>query len=188
MLNLLPLAQVPRKAGAKLQHFHETNKSFAKFYIIKMHFSPKSDRLSNLQGGAGGAEPLHLVGREMGREGIEDTLMVLVEPVDFLWQHHLKDDRSLVDGTEGERLELQELAELRFLIGHDEQGVLRTGTTTARQIDARLISDGHTCHQWGGLPLHSELVRSLMDIQIGAHTVTCAMQVVHMAFQDMLPR
>ena len=38
MLNLLPLAQVPRKAGAKLQHFHETSKSFAKFYIIKMHF------------------------------------------------------------------------------------------------------------------------------------------------------
>jgi hypothetical protein len=34
MLNLLPRAQVPRKAGAKLQHFHETNKSFAKFYLI----------------------------------------------------------------------------------------------------------------------------------------------------------
>ena len=34
MLNLLLQAQVPRKAGAKLQHFHETNKSFAKFYLI----------------------------------------------------------------------------------------------------------------------------------------------------------
>ena len=33
MLNLTLRAQVPRKAGAKLQHFHEMSKSFAKFYI-----------------------------------------------------------------------------------------------------------------------------------------------------------
>ena len=38
MLNFMPRAQVPRKAGAKLQQFHEMNKSFAKFYLIMMHF------------------------------------------------------------------------------------------------------------------------------------------------------
>jgi hypothetical protein len=44
MLNLTLRAQVPQKAGAKLQHFHETNKSFAKFYITTVHFLPKALR------------------------------------------------------------------------------------------------------------------------------------------------
>jgi len=38
MLNFMPRAQVPRKAGAKLQQFREMNKSFAEFYIIMIHF------------------------------------------------------------------------------------------------------------------------------------------------------
>ena len=32
MLNLLPRAQVPRKAGAKLQQFHESTKYLSFFY------------------------------------------------------------------------------------------------------------------------------------------------------------
>ena len=39
MLNLLLRAQVPRKAGAKLQLFYELSKSFAKFYSKSLIFS-----------------------------------------------------------------------------------------------------------------------------------------------------
>ena len=42
----------------------------------------------------------------MGRKGVEDVLVVVVEPGDFLRQEHIDEDRRLVDGTEGERLEL----------------------------------------------------------------------------------
>jgi hypothetical protein len=38
----------------------------------------------------------------MRREGVKDVLMVLVEPVEFLWGHHVEDDGGLVDGTKGE--------------------------------------------------------------------------------------
>ena len=114
----------------------------------------------------------------MGREDIEHTLVVIVEPLDFLWQHHLTDDRCLVDGTERERLKLEESAELRFLIGYDQQGVLRAGSTTVRQIDTWFVSDRHACHQRGGFPLHAELMRSLVDVQISANAVTRAVQVV----------
>ena len=56
--------------------------------------------------GAGFAEPGGFFCKEMGGEGIEDALMVVVEPLDFLLGHHLNEDGGLVDGTEGERLEL----------------------------------------------------------------------------------
>ena len=51
-------------------------------------------------------EPLNLIGIQMGREGVEDALMVVVEPLDFLLGHHFDEDGSLVDRTEGERLKL----------------------------------------------------------------------------------
>jgi len=40
MLNLTLPHTILRKAGAKLQLFHETNKSFAKFYIICIKLVP----------------------------------------------------------------------------------------------------------------------------------------------------
>ena len=76
----------------------------------------------------------------MGGEGIEDALMVVVEPLDFLLGHHLDKDRSLVDGTEGERLELEESTELCFLIGYDQQGILRAGATSVSMRTPNLPS------------------------------------------------
>ena len=67
------------------------------------------------------------------------ALMILVEPVDLLLKHHLADDRCLIDRTERKRVELQELAELGFHVGHDEEGVLRAGSTTAWEVDAWLV-------------------------------------------------
>ena len=98
------------------------------------------DKLSNQQWCTSLPKPICFIVGEIGRKGIEDALMVVVEPVDFLRQKHINEDRSLVDGTEGERLELEELAELRFLVGDNQQGVLCTGTTTAWEIDARFIA------------------------------------------------
>ena len=76
------------------------------------------------KGGAGGTEPGGFGGGEMGGEGVEDALMVGVEPREFLGQEHVDEDGDGVDGTEGERLELEELAEGRFSIGSDQQRVL----------------------------------------------------------------
>ena len=56
----------------------------------------------SVQGSAGLAEPFLLVGVEVRREAVEDCLVVLVQPVDFLLQHHLANDGALVDGTECE--------------------------------------------------------------------------------------
>ena len=82
----------------------------------------------------------------MGREGIEDALMVVVEPLDFFLSHHLDEDGSLIDGTERERLELEELAEFCLLVRYDQQSVLCAGATSVREIDAWFIGNGHACH------------------------------------------
>ena len=82
----------------------------------------------------------------MVRESFKHALVIIVEPLDFLWQHHLTDDGSLVDGTEGERLELEELAEFCLLVGYDQQSVLCAGATSVREIDAWFIGNGHACH------------------------------------------
>ena len=34
----MPRTYLSRKAGAKLQHFHELNKSFSNFYLILLNF------------------------------------------------------------------------------------------------------------------------------------------------------
>ena len=114
----------------------------------------------------------------MGREDVEHALVIVVEPGDFFIQEHLFDNRRGVDGTEGETLKLQELAKLGLLVGGYQQGVFDTHTKLTFEIDARLVGDGHASHQRGGLPLHTELMRTLVQIQIGTHTMTCAMQIV----------
>ena len=81
---------------------------------------------------AGFAEPGGFFYREMGGEGIEDALMVVVEPLDFLLGHHLDENGGFVDGTEGERLELEELAEFCLLVGYDQQSVLCAGNRSGR--------------------------------------------------------
>ena len=93
-----------------------------------------------------------------GGEGIEDVLMVVVEPLDFLLGHHLADDGSLVDGTEGERLELEELAEFCLLIRYDQQSVLCAGATTVREIDARFMFRGLSFDTIAGYQAHGAIV------------------------------
>ena len=61
---------------------------------------------------------------EVGREGVVDTLVIGVEPADFLGQHLFDDDWCEVDGAEREGIELQERTELAFHVGRDEQRVL----------------------------------------------------------------
>ena len=94
----------------------------------------------------------------MGGEGIEDALMVVVEPLDFLLGHHLADDGSLVDGTEGERLELEELAEFCLLVRYDQQSVLCAGATTVREIDARFMFRGLSFDTIAGYQAHGAIV------------------------------
>ena len=115
---------------------------------------------------------------EIGREGVENALVVGVEPADFLGQHLLDDDGAQVDGTEREGLELQERPELALHVGRDEQGVLDAHAEAAGQVDAGLVGDGHTLYERGGLPLHAELVRTLVHAEVLAHAVARAMQVV----------
>lgn len=61
---------------------------------------------------------------EIGREGVVDTLVIGIEPADFLGQHLFDDDWREVDGTEREGIELQERSKLAFHVGCDEQRVL----------------------------------------------------------------
>ena len=104
--------------------------------------------------------------------------MVVVEPREFFWEEHLPDDRRLVDRIEGERIKLEEFAEFRLLIGHDEQRVLDTDAKLSCEIDARLVCNGHPFHQGRRLPLHTELMGALVNIEISTHAMICAMQIV----------
>ena len=93
---------------------------------------------------AGLPKPNYFVVGEMRRKGVEDALVIVIEPFDFLGQEHVDENRCLVDGTEGERLELQELAELRFLIRHDKKRILDTHAELTSKIDTWFVCDGHS--------------------------------------------
>jgi hypothetical protein len=120
----------------------------------------------------------------MGREGIEDVLVIGVEPFYLLRGHHIQDNRSLVNGTEGKRFELKELAELRFHIRCSQKGVLYPYTESSLQIDTWLVSHRHTFMHLCGTPLHTYLVRAFVHTQITPHPMTCTMQII----QSRLPQ
>ena len=130
---------MPRKAGAKLQHFHESNKFLAYFYLIIGKNPSVLTEKNPLKGCAGISQPLFLIFREVRREHVEHALMVGVKPVDFFLQKHLLHDGLLVDRTEGQRLKLKELAKLCFLIWRNQKRVLNPHTKFVCQIDARLV-------------------------------------------------
>jgi hypothetical protein len=54
----------------------------------------------------------------VGRQAVEHQAVIVVEPLALLGCEHVSDDGSLVNGTKGERLELQEAAELRLFVGN----------------------------------------------------------------------
>ena len=105
--------------------------------------------------------------------------MISIEPFYLLLAHHLHHDRSGVDRTEGKRLHLKELAKLGFLVRSENHSVLDAHTETTFEIDARLVGDGHSSTEWGRLPLHTYLMRTLMHIKVRTYTMTCAVEIVH---------
>ena len=114
----------------------------------------------------------------MWRQAVEYRLVIVVQPVYLLLRQLFADDRTLVDGTERQRLKLQELAEFRLFVKHNQQSILDTGTTAAGQVDAGFVGDGHAFHQRGRLPLHAKLMRTFVNIQVSTHAVSRAVQVV----------
>lgn len=66
---------------------------------------------------------------------------------------------------------------------YHEQRVLNANAETSFQIDAGFVGNGHAGVERCGPILHTNLVRTLVYVQEGAHTVTCSMQVV----QTLLP-
>ena len=114
----------------------------------------------------------------MGREDVEDTLVIGIEPVEFLLRQQFYKNRRRVYGTKGKGLELKELTKLRLLIWRDKEGILDTHAKLACEIDTRLVSNSHTCHQRGWLPFHTDLVGTFVDIKVGAYAVTRAVQII----------
>ena len=114
----------------------------------------------------------------MRREGDEDVLMIGIEPRELFWKEHVGNDGRLVDGTECEWFELKEPAEFGLLIRGDEQRVLDAHAKLPCEIDAGLVGEGHASHQGCRFPLHTELMRTLMDVEECAHAVACAVQIV----------
>ena len=114
----------------------------------------------------------------MGREGFTHTAVIAVEPLHLLVGHHLAHDGCRVDGAECQRFEPQELAEGGLPEGRDEQGVFDAHTELPLEIDARLVGDGHAGMQRCRTILHAYLVRSLVHVEVAAHAVSRAVQIV----------
>ena len=79
-----------------------------------------------------------------------------------------------VVGTEGDA----------FGGGNDEEGVFVAHAMTAFDVDAGFVGDGHAWKEWGGAPLHAELVEvdGFMYRHELTHPMTGAVQVVDAIF------
>ena len=111
-------------------------------------------------------------------------LVIVVKPLHFLWRQQGGDDGGLVDRAEGQCLELQEASKGCFLVRLYEQGVLNAYAKLSLLIDAGLVCHRHAGMQWGRLVLHANLMRSLVNVQVGTHAVSCAVQEV----QPLMPQ
>lgn len=133
------------------------------------------------------AQPRLFLGVEVGRERFKDMRVIVVEPCDFLGRHFLADDGRGVDGTERERLELQESAELGFLRSDREQDVFDAHAETTGEVEAGLVGDEHSLDEGRRLPLHPNLVRTFVNTEELAYAVTCSVKVVHPVAPHKLP-
>ena len=104
--------------------------------------------------------------------------MVAVQPLSLLRSQHIRQDRRRVDRCKGERLEPEELAERCCRSGNDEQGVLDAHAELPLEIDPRLVGDGHPRPERRRPPLHANLVRTFMHIQITSNPMSRTVQVV----------
>ena len=133
-------------------------------------------------------------------------LLVGIEPLHFLFEHHLLHDWRGDDRTEGELLKLIVRTEgdawlwraWTLIVGEGrsmvvvtpqagidhEHGVLVAHAVLSGDVDARLISDGHAWKEGGGAPLHAELVEvdGFMYRHELTHPMTGAVQVVDAIF------
>ena len=110
--------------------------------------------------------------------------MIVVQPAPLSISKQLSHNRFGIYRTERQCLKSQEATALRFLVRNHQQGVLDTHTETAFQVDTRLVSHRHTCTQLSRFPLHTNLVRSFVNVQVATDTVTRTMQEV----QTSLPQ
>ena len=99
------------------------------------------------------------------------SCLIAVGVLQFLIGEQLHINGSLVDGTERERLQLQELTETGLHIGFDDHRVLDAHPKLSGQIESGLIGHRHASHQRRGFPLHTDLMGTLVHIQIGTHAM-----------------
>ena len=72
------------KSGCKVTTFLEYYQVFILFLLNKRQKTANFLKKNHLNGLASLTKPLVFVWREMGREGVEDMLMIGVEPVNLL--------------------------------------------------------------------------------------------------------
>ena len=140
--------------------------------LIVFPFESKVMRL------AGFPQPDAVLRVEQGSELCVHLPVVAVEPCVFFRGEHGPVDGRLVDGAEGERLEAEELAELRFLVGQDELRVLDAHAVAPGLVDARFVGHGHVGEQRCGHVVHAYLVRPFVDAEAGTHAVPRAVEIV----------
>ena len=113
--------------------------------------------------------------------------MISVQPFLLFFRQHLLDNRSLINRAQSQRFKLQEPPTFRFLRRNNQQHILYPYPETPLQIDTRLISNRHASTQAGRYPFHPDLMRSLMDIQVGADTMSSTMQIVIASLPHVFP-
>ena len=141
---------------------------------------------------------------EVRGETVAHHLLVGVEPVDLFRLHHLFHDRGGENRAEGELLKLIIRSEgesfsgvARSLIAwhgvavvafapqarvDHEHSVLVPHSVAAGDIDARLAGDGHARNEPCRHIVHAELMRTLMHVEVRAHAMTGAVEVVDSVF------
>src|SRR5574344_34109 len=104
--------------------------------------------------------------------------MIIVKPSYLVCRHHIKIYRKLVDWAQCQRFELQEWSEFSFTIRHYKKNILCTASEFSGKIYSRFISYSHILQQWSRHPIHSKLVRSLVNIQKSPDAMSGTMQIV----------
>ena len=123
-------------------------------------------------------QPL-LVGRiaEQRHEALSHSGVVVVDPLAFRLVHHSEIHGAEVYGTERERFEGEEGAEISGLGGDGEQRVFNAHTEASGHIDARLVSDGHAGLEWhpgAATQIFADLLRAFVNAEAVANAVARA--------------
>ena len=115
----------------------------------------------------------------MGLQGLVDVLVVFVEPLFFLVGEKFEIYGTHIDGHEGHRVELEELAVGSFFVGDDSYDVLGADAVLTFEVYRRLVGEHHTFVDDQGALLHPDL-RRFVDAQVMADAVAGAV-VIHLS-------